>query len=278
MKCSICRKKLKWNEKQCPYCHTYREPLRISHLFHKVVKSVPSILIGLAIWGGIILLVVYEEKEQKEDQEENIAQAISDLDIHDKKEAEKLITEWREAVFSIHTDYGSGTGFLYNDDGMVLTSTHVVDESKPVTVRSIRDQNNTAHEGEVIGYSPDYHLALIEVEGLKGMKPYPLQLDDELDIDEQVIAVSALWTNSSDLVSVGNIFRHESDLTLNGENVDTIYNADIYFTEGFRGAPLISVDNREIVSMNLSADRIGVFSYSIPLFLIKDQIEEWLES
>src|SRR3954454_6188687 len=62
------------------------------------------------------------------------------------------------AVVSIRTSSGSGTGFLIDGTGRIVTNSHVVGQSKSVLVRFGDDQ--TSLDGKVVGSDPSSDLAI----------------------------------------------------------------------------------------------------------------------
>src|SRR5699024_2399699 len=44
------------------------------------------------------------------------------------------IKEYKKSITVIETEEGKGTGFLFSDDGFMLTNSHVVDENSTVRV------------------------------------------------------------------------------------------------------------------------------------------------
>ncbi len=63
------------------------------------------------------------------------------------------------AVVSIRTQSGSGTGFLIDSKGTLVTNAHVVGSSSSVVVRFGQDGNNI--QGDVRGTDPSSDLAVV---------------------------------------------------------------------------------------------------------------------
>ena len=56
---------------------------------------------------------------------------------------------------------GTGTGFIWNDDGYVVTNFHVVQQASVVTVTL---QNGSSYEAIPIGSDPDKDLAVLKID------------------------------------------------------------------------------------------------------------------
>src|SRR3954465_11404223 len=70
------------------------------------------------------------------------------------------------AVVSIRTGTGSGTGFLIDKQGRIVTNAHVVGGNSRVLVRFGQEQ--TSLDGKVIGSDPSSDLAVVSIGGDPG--------------------------------------------------------------------------------------------------------------
>ncbi|GGO34888.1 S1C family serine protease [Deinococcus humi] len=92
---------------------------------------------------------------------------------------------------------GVGSGFFVNDAGDILTNYHVVageggqGNASKITVRVMNQDK--AVEAQVIGYAPQYDLALIRADGLDKslIRPIPLGDSDALKVGQKAIAMGA---------------------------------------------------------------------------------------
>jgi S1-C subfamily serine protease len=144
------------------------------------------------------------------------------------------IHEYQNAVVTIHTTAGHGSGFIITENGYVITNQHVVGRAKFVNVKLFTGREVT---GEVIRKDTIGDVALIKLE--KDLYPYVLLGNSSLlDIGEEVYAIGALLEEElSQTVTNGivNSFTMEkgvryiqSDVTVHGGN---------------SGGPLVSLQN-----------------------------------
>jgi len=85
---------------------------------------------------------------------------------------------------------GSGSGFLIDDQGYVLTNYHVIQDASNLRVRL--HQSEQEYEARVVGTAPDYDLALLRAEGLPAdLTPMTLGDSDTLRVGEKAIAMGA---------------------------------------------------------------------------------------
>ncbi len=98
---------------------------------------------------------------------------------------------------STQVQRGVGSGFFVNDAGDILTNFHVVageggqGNASRITVRVMNQDK--AVEAQVIGYAPQYDLALIRADGLDKslIRPIPLGDSDALKVGQKAIAMGA---------------------------------------------------------------------------------------
>ena len=85
-----------------------------------------------------------------------------------KKTRKQIIEESQKKVVTIESSSGLGSGFLYNDQGDVVTNAHVVEGSEEVTIRTL---NHEEYKGTVIGIGEETDIAVVRVPDLKKLKP-----------------------------------------------------------------------------------------------------------
>ncbi|WP_347549087.1 serine protease [Pseudalkalibacillus hwajinpoensis] len=86
-----------------------------------------------------------------------------------EKEKKEIIRDVQTKVYTILTTDSQGYGFLFQENGAIVTNAHVVAGYIDVVVR---DQNNRELNGTVIGISNQYDVALIQVHDLAGTPPF----------------------------------------------------------------------------------------------------------
>ncbi len=91
------------------------------------------------------------------------------------------------SVVNIQTDEGSGSGFVWDTQGHIVTNFHVVHGAKTIKVTFWNDQEATA---ELVGEDPDSDLAVIRVDP-EGLDLRPVRLGDstQVRVGERAIAI-----------------------------------------------------------------------------------------
>ena len=127
------------------------------------------------------------------------------------------------SVVHIIAGSGTGTGFIINEDGLVVTNKHVVEGNSQIAVRLVA---GTEYQANVTQIHPDLDLAYIEIDATLPFTPIAIGDSDKLRVGEDVIAIGFPLGRSLGLeptVSVGIISakrenRLQTDASLNPGN------------------------------------------------------------
>ena len=105
-------------------------------------------------------------------------------DFFDLFFAPKLVPRYREVQ-------NMGSGFVINDDGLILTNNHVVEGAKKLYINF---PDGRKLEGKVIGRDPYSDLAVVKASG-SGFRSITFGNSDDLMIGEWVIAIGNPFLN-----------------------------------------------------------------------------------
>ena len=103
-----------------------------------------------------------------------------------EKTISSMVSEVSPGVVRIVTPLTSGSGFIINEDGLVITNAHVVQIFKTVDVRLADGQS---YQGEVLDVDEDSDLALLDLRASRDLRPVPLGDSDAVAEGEDVIAM-----------------------------------------------------------------------------------------
>lgn len=155
---------------------------------------------------------------------------------------DKVINLWTMNVKEVPR--GTGSGFIWDEQGHIVTNYHVVAGAKGAQVR-LADQRGYA--AELVGASPDHDLAVLRIK-VSGQKPAPLPLGSsgDLQVGQRVLAI-------------GNPFGFDHTLTtgvisalnrsIDGEDGNAIHRLiqiDAAINPGNSGGPLLDSAGRLI--------------------------------
>jgi serine protease Do len=171
----------------------------------------------------------------------------------------------------VYTDLQQGSGFLFDEQGDILTNAHVVKDASFITVKNNHGQE---FNGWVIGISEDVDVALVRVTELKGKKPMVMET-------EKV----AIGTDVFALGSPGNMTNTatEGKITATGlEFFDDYAYTDLYemnatIKEGSSGGPLIDKNTERVIGINsIILNDNPKIGYAIPIYSVVDQLKKWI--
>jgi putative serine protease PepD len=179
--------------------------------------------------------------------------AVANTPIKPKKgqtQAGAIYAAASPAVVSIRAGSGSGTGFLIDDDGTVVTNAHVVSGNRQVTVR-FGDQAESL-DGTVRGRDPSTDLAVVRVDpGAVPKGAEPLRLADSRSVQVGDLAIA-----------IGNPFGLDRTVTQgvvsglgreiqapNGFQIDSVIQTDAPINPGNSGGPLLD-DAGHVIGVN----------------------------
>lgn len=140
---------------------------------------------------------------------------------------------------------GSGSGFVFSSDGLILTNAHVIEKASRINVTLLDGDEFT---GEVTGIDKDTDIAIIKIFGT-GYTPAKLGVSGELKIGQLVIVIgNPLGYQHS--VSVGVLSGVGRTMrTPDGHLIDNILQSDAAMNPGNSGGPMIDTGG-EVIGIN----------------------------
>jgi putative serine protease PepD len=154
------------------------------------------------------------------------------------------------AVVSIRTSSGSGTGFLIDSSGRIVTNSHVVGGNSRVLVRFGQDQ--TSLDGKVVGSDPSSDIAVVDIGASsipKGAKPLQFADSRAVQVGDTAIAIGNPFgldrTATEGIVSgLGREIKAP-----NGFQIDSVIQTDAPINPGNSGGPLLD-DSGHVIGVN----------------------------
>jgi serine protease Do len=154
---------------------------------------------------------------------------------------------------------GSGSGFLIDREGFILTNFHVIDGAERITV-TLAD--GRSYRGEVVGTDPAIDVALLRVPDAKDLPEAPLGNSDELRVGEWVCAIGNPlgYVHSVTVGVVSFIGRKLFDASL-----DDYIQTDAAINFGNSGGPLIN-SSGEVIGINSAiSSRASNIGFAVPI-------------
>ena len=164
---------------------------------------------------------------------------------------------------------GTGTGFVWSKDGLVVTNAHVIQGASSIVV-SLHDQS--VYEAEVVGVAPDKDLAVLRIKAPRSkLKPLPVGNSDNLEVGRKVLAIGNPfgldYTLTTGIVSA---LGREIDAP-NGRKIRGVIQTDAAINPGNSGGPLLDSSgqlvgvNTAIISPGGGSSGIG---FAVPVKIV----------
>ncbi len=232
--------------------------------------------------------VTYSEPVQEQEQE------VFMPNLHDSEKALiKLFENTSPAVVFINTsayrrDYfsrnimevpqGSGSGFVWDKEGHIVTNWHVIDGAKKIEVTFVGGET---FEAELVGEAPTKDLALLKIKELdKKVEPLTLGKSAALKVGQSTIAIGNPFGLDHTLTTgvISALGREINSPSSFGEiKIPDIIQTDAAINPGNSGGPLLDSSGRLIGVNTAIISPSGGYSgigFSIPVDLLKWVIPE----
>ena len=243
-------------------------------------------LVGAALVGGVAGAIVTATQTDSETTTVEAARNVQD----GQTSLAELYNEVSPSVVEIETAGaelgplgplprgGTGTGWIFDAEGHVITNHHVVDGAETVTVRFA---DGREVDTEVVATDASTDVAVLRLED-KDDLPEPLERgsSDDLAIGDPVIAIGSPFGLDGSLTTgvVSGLGR-----TIEAPNefaIDDVIQTDAALNPGNSGGPLLDGAGR-VVGMNAQIasetggnDGVG---YAIPIDTVQSVVEQLLE-
>jgi len=179
-------------------------------------------------------------------------------------------------VFIIAPPVGSGSGFVFGEDGTIVTNNHVVDGGRSYEVVFAGGERRQA---ELIGQDVDSDLAVIQVDNLpEEVEPLPVGSSESVAVGQFVIAIGNPFgeqgSMSLGIVSgLGRSLQSQRETSAGSSySLPQVIQTDAPINPGNSGGPLLNLDG-EVIGVNSAiASRTGTNSgvgFSIPVDAVR---------
>jgi S1-C subfamily serine protease len=131
----------------------------------------------------------------------------------------------------------TGSGFLIDNDGHILTNAHVVEGAQSVTVQLGND--GASQKAQVVGMDPSTDVALLKVDNTDGATPLPLGDSTKVQVGDPVIAIGNPFALDR-TVTTGIVSALQRQIQApNGFSISDVIQTDAAINPGNSGGPLI---------------------------------------
>lgn len=186
----------------------------------------------------------------------------------------------RTGMFSLNVQeipQGTGTGFIWNDEGLIVTNDHVISNADRVTI-TLQDQSTW--EAVVIGQAPDKDLALLKIDAPRELlNPIPLGDSSLLEVGRKVLAIGNPFGLDTTLtVGVVSALGREIN-SMTNRTIRDVIQTDAAINPGNSGGPLLNSLGQLIGvnSQTINPNTGSGIGFSIPVNTVKKIVPQLLE-
>src|SRR5215211_2251499 len=177
----------------------------------------------------------------------------------------------------------TGSGFVIDHEGHVLTNAHVVEGATKIEVTLGRSDSSQPVSAEVVGKDPSTDVALLKVDAPPD-ELHPLQLGNSGDahVGDPVVAIGNPFALDRTVTS-GIVSALQRQIKApNGFTIDNVLQTDAAINPGNSGGPLLNASgqvigiNSQIESPN-GGGNVGI-GFAIPVNTVRDVVQQLLQS
>jgi S1-C subfamily serine protease len=176
--------------------------------------------------------------------------------------------------------YSKGSGFVYDDQGHIITNAHVVHGTDAVDVTFA---DGLIREATVIGEDLNSDLAVLQVELPAGSAAIPLGSMDKLAVGQTVVAIGNPFGLEGTLTRgiISALGRTIPALTI--FSIPQAIQTDAAINPGSSGGPLLNL-NGEVIGVNAQIETTGTspsnqgVGFAIPVSIIQRVIPTLIET
>ncbi|WP_438696063.1 S1C family serine protease [Streptomyces alkaliphilus] len=159
---------------------------------------------------------------------------------------------------------GTGTGFVLDDRGHILTNAHVVGPAGGSGRIRVTFNSGDTVDAVLVGADSGYDLAVVRVDGVAGLSPLPLGDSDAVRVGDAVVAIGSPF-DLDGTVTAGIISAVNRPITAggDGDGTDVSYvnalQTDAAINPGNSGGPLVDTGGRVIgINSAIRTPELGV--------------------
>jgi putative serine protease PepD len=184
-----------------------------------------------------------------------------------------------DSPFGEQSQRALGSGFVYDEEGHIVTNQHVVDGASSVSVRLWNDRT---YDAEVVGSDRSTDLAVLDVDAPASvLEPIALGDSSDVEIGDGVVAIGSPFgleqTVTSGIVSA----LHRTVTAPNDFSINDTIQTDAAINHGNSGGPLLNAQGRvigvnaQIESESGGNDGVG---FAIPSNTVRSIVSQLVET
>ncbi len=250
-----------------------------------------AIVIGMVI-GGVVLPRIEGVLQAKPKGTPRTVDARGDLDPEEIRTIQ-LFKDCAPSVVYITTkqrvqnpwtgqlrevEAGEGSGFVWDDQGHVITNFHVIANARSATITM---NDRTTYDAQLVGSDPEHDIVVLKIDAEQSkLKPVRVGTSKELQVGQKVFAIGDPfgWDQSLSTGVVSALGRSIKGVA--GNQIEDVIQTDAAVNPGNSGGPLLDSAGR-LVGVNTaiyspSGANAGI-GFAIPVDTVNQVVASLIE-
>ncbi len=180
-------------------------------------------------------------------------------------------------VSEVHA--GTGSGFVWDEDGHIVTNYHVAAGARRLVV-TFPDQSS--HEAEVVGVYADKDLAVLKVEAPdKPLRPLPLGTSHDLKVGQTVLAIGNPFGLDTTLTTGIVSALNREMVSPSGRKIQDVIQTDSAINPGNSGGPMLDTSGRLVGVNTMIVSSTGSFAgigFAVPVDVVNRVVPQIIQN
>ena len=166
------------------------------------------------------------------------------------------------------TSAAAGSGFLFTDDGYILTNYHVVQGADSVTVSTY---DGTKYDARIIGFDESNDVAVLKIDA-EGLTPVVIGNSDQLNVGDSVVAIGNPLGELTFSLTSGTVSALDREVTMSSGISMELIQTDCAINSGNSGGALfnmhgevVGITNAKYSGSSGSGASIDNIAFAIPI-------------
>ncbi|WP_405599741.1 trypsin-like peptidase domain-containing protein [Streptomyces sp. NBC_01410] len=238
---------------------------------------VAAVLVAALVAGGVGGGIGYWAAEHNDDGIDSTTVSAADTPKDFKREPGTVAAVAAKALPSVvtieakaggadvgesgETEGGTGTGFVYDKEGHILTNNHVVASAADGGTLSATFSNGKKYDAEVIGRAQGYDVAVLKLKNApSGLNPLALGNSEQVAVGDSTIAIGAPFglsnTVTTGIISAKNRPVASGDGSSGKNSYMSALQTDASINPGNSGGPLLDARGA-VIGINSAIQSAG---------------------
>ncbi|MFJ2935366.1 S1C family serine protease [Streptomyces sp. NPDC087219] len=232
---------------------------------------VAAVLVAALVAGGIGGGIGYWAAERGDETVSSTTVSSGEAPASFKREPGTVAAVAAKALPSVVTiqaksggsqgEGGTGTGFVYDQEGHIVTNNHVVASAADGGTLSVTFPDGKSYDAQVVGRAEGYDVAVLKLTNApKGLKPLALGDSDKVAVGDSTIAIGAPFglsnTVTTGIISAKNRPVASGDGSGGSNSYMSALQTDASINPGNSGGPLLDASGA-VIGINSAIQSAG---------------------